>query len=231
MTTVKKLLIFLWLCLIFKTSSAQKLRDTSYTVIKRMELGDHYMKKGRSQKAAGYALLGGGALLLTASFGLALEDFFLLQSTNEGLAATTAVIGLGCFSAAYPVLAAGAKNKGRAEMLYIDPDPEQSKKMAATYRRKARNASIMAWSLLGSGFIVPIALKNMGNGDYSKSGATETISAIASLGIFVSIPFFMEAGKNKGRFAILTRSESLPFSYLQGQGKHQSIGIGIPIGR
>jgi hypothetical protein len=58
------------------------------------------------------------------------------------------------------------------------------------------------------------------------SKTAETVSNVAMLGIFVSIPFFMEAAKNKGRVSILTRTEHLPTSFIQGSGTHRSIGIG-----
>jgi hypothetical protein len=41
----------------------------------------------------------------------------------------------------------------------------------------------------------------------------------------------MEAAKNKGRVSILMGTEYVPSSYLNGPGRHMTVGIGFPIGK
>lgn len=193
-------------------------------------MGDYFQKKGRSLKGGGYALIGAGGLLMTVGTAIAMNDMFS-ESGSGGFSAGTFYLGMGCIAGAYPVLSAGARNKGKAEMLYMNPDPEQTRKLTESYTRKARTNSIIAWSLLGSGILIPLALQNTTNSYGEKGQAAQTVSSISSLGIFVSIPFFMEAAKNKGRVSILTRTERIASSTLQGPGTHRTIGIGFPIGK
>lgn len=230
MRTLTLTIVVALLSLCSTTLPAQKLSDTMFAKMSRVEMGDHFQKKGRNLKAGGFTLMGVGGLLVMAGSAMAVNDLFN-ESGNAETGAVLFFLGIGSMAASYPILAAGARNKGKAEILYLDPDQEQNRKLTETYTRKARINSIIAWSLLGSGFLIPLALQNTTNSYGEKGQAAQTVSSISSLGIFVSIPFFMEAAKNKGRVSILTRTERIASSTLQGPGTHRSIGIGIPINK
>lgn len=228
-TLILTIVVFL-LSLCSTTLPAQKLSDTMFSKMSRMEMGDHFQKKSRGLKTGGFTLMGVGVLMVAAGTSIAVNDLFN-ERGNAETGAGLFFLGIGSMAASYPILAAGARNKGKAEMLYMNPDPEQTRKLTETYTRKARTNSIIAWSLLGSGFIIPLALQQTTNSYGEKSQAVETVSAVSSMCIYISIPFFMEAAKHKGRVSILTRTERIAASTLKGTGTHRSIGISIPISK
>lgn len=187
-------------------------------------MADYFARKSRSQKAGGYALLGGGFLMIVTGSVLIVDDVWG-STNNDGAAVGLFLAGGGAMIASYPVLAGGARNKGKAEMLYLNPGTRESRDLLTHYRRKAKANTITAWSLLGGGIIVPIIMRSGGNYDET----TNALASVVSLGVFASIPFFMEAAKNKGRVSILMGTEYVPSSYLNGSGRQTSIGIGIPL--
>lgn len=208
---------------------AQKLPDSVYSDLSGMKSADFYAKKGRNMKAIGYSSLGLGSILLVTGTSIIINDALAGQG-NEDLGSTLMVIGAFSMAASYPLLSAGARNKGKSEILLLDPHKTPISDLTKRYKRKARTNGVIAWSLVGTAIVVPIAIQNS-RGYEGPSDAEQAISSIASLGIFVSIPFFMESAKNKGRISILTRAERLPVSYLQNAGLHQTVGVGIPIGK
>ena len=111
-------------------------------------------------------------------------------------------------------------------MLYLNPDPKKAASLEQLYSRRARTNSIIAWSLLATGLILPMAL----SGDEYNS-TTDKIASISRFGIIASLPFFMEAAKNKGRISVLTHTERVTNSYIPGPSMHRSIGLGLPIGK
>jgi hypothetical protein len=220
----KNLFVILLFALGNNVVFAQKLPDPTTRKMSRIELADYYNQKSKRNKTLGYGLLGGGALLVIVGTALAVDDIFS-NNNNAGFGVATFMIGGASMIASWPVLASGAKHKGRAEMLYMNPDPSKTDDMATMYKRKARTNKIIAWALVGNAILLPIILPN------DNINATQsTISTIAVLGGFASIPFFMEAAKNKGRVSILSRMEHVPMSYLNGSGTHRSIGLAFPIG-
>jgi hypothetical protein len=60
-----------------------------------------------------------------------------------------ALAGTVSMGISYPILASGSKAKGRAEMLYMNPDPAKVAELNKMYQRKAKTNSIIAFSLLG----------------------------------------------------------------------------------
>lgn len=215
------LVVLLLLC---QVTQAQRLGDSSFRQMSRIEMADYFAQKNRNQKALGYSLLGGGFILLVAGASVAVDDAFG-NTNNKGLATALAITGGGSMIASYPILAGAARNKGKAEMLYMNPGSRESRDMLEIYRRKAKTNTIIAWSLLGAGLIIPPIINSSSN--YSETAST--VATISSLGIFASIPFFMEAAKNKGRVSILMGTEYVPSSYLNGSGRQTSIGIGFPL--
>ena len=165
-----------------------------------------------------------GIALQTAAYFMYKEDE---NNPNVDALILAGAVSIGI---SYPLFTSGSKANGRAEMLYMDPDPAKAAELTKQYQQKARTNSIIAWSLLGTGILTPLILRTSADEYEGMSNTAETISLITSLGVFVSIPFFMEAAKNKGRISILTRTEHLPTSFIQGSGTHRSIGIGFPIG-
>lgn len=227
MNLKKIIIIVLLLALGNNAAFAQKLPDPTTRNMSRMELADYYTQKSKRSKALGYSLFGGGLLLGIIGTSVAVGDVFdNNNNSNEGLAVATFLIGSASMIASWPVLASGAKHKGRAEMLYMNPDPTKTGDLASMYKKKATTNSIIAWALVGNAILLPIIL---GSNEYNETQST--ISTIAALGGFASIPFFMEAAKNKGRVSILSRTEHVPTSYINGSGTHRSIGFAFPFGK
>ena len=135
-------------------------------------------------------------------------------------------VGAGC-----SLLISGAKNKGYAEMLYTNPDPLKAAQLAKEYARNAKKNSIIGLSLFGIGIIVPLTLMFTADDIEGMSPTAQTVTKISVISFCVSIPFLMEAEKNKGRLSILTRTEHISTSFMQNTGAHRSIGIGFPIGK
>jgi hypothetical protein len=106
---MKKLLIVLSLSLFISKINAQVTQEPK--VSNRMddiELGKYYKKKGNNQQIAGWATLGGGLALVILSGTVAYD----LET-----AGAMAIVGSIATVASVPLFIAGAKNKGRAEIL------------------------------------------------------------------------------------------------------------------
>ena len=192
-------------------------------------MADYFHYKSKSLKGVGFTLLGAGACIAIVGTVIAINGNVLESDMATG--GLLAIAGLATMGISYARLASGSKAKGRAEMLYVNPDASKIESLTKSFNRKAWTHSVIAWSLLGTGIVLPIILQNSADPYYGMSKTAETVSVISMLGIFVSIPFFMEAAKNKGRVSVLTRTEHLPTSFIQGSGTHRSIGIGFPIGK
>jgi hypothetical protein len=106
---MKKLLFVLSLSLFASNINAQVTPDPNmYNRMDDIELGKHYKKKGNNQQIAGWATLGGGLALVILSGTVAYD----LEA-----AGAMALVGSIASVASVPLFIAGAKNKGRAEIL------------------------------------------------------------------------------------------------------------------
>ena len=107
---MKKLICVLTLACIMSNIFAQVQNNPKTDFFTNdIELGKHYKKKGQNQQIAGWVLLGGGLSLMVISGRVAWE--------NEEAAYGLALIGSISTVASIPAFIAGAKNKGRAEIL------------------------------------------------------------------------------------------------------------------
>lgn len=107
---MKKLLFVLSLSLFLSNINAQVTQDPKmYNRADDIELGKHYKKKAKNLNIAGWAMLGGGISMLVASSYVVWESEY--GGTALALAGTISTVG------SVPMFIAGAKNKGRAEIL------------------------------------------------------------------------------------------------------------------
>lgn len=195
------------------TIMAQKLPDSTLAKISRVELGNYYMKKSKKQKLLGYALYATGIATFVAA-GTAGDP-----ETGIPLFAVSMI----SLSFSNPTLSHGAKNKGKAEMLlrYQNPkeSPEDIKALASSYKSNAKTSSFAGWTLLLGGIAGLFV-----------SAATESgpVAVISLTSMFVSVPVWMNAAKNRGRVSILMNNESIPVS-LNSNSSFRSIGVSIPI--
>ena len=67
------------------TVFCQKLTDTMFNSMPRVEMGDYYQKKSKSLKAGGYVLMGVGFAMITASAVISSDDLFT-ESNNAATA-------------------------------------------------------------------------------------------------------------------------------------------------
>jgi hypothetical protein len=227
MKSLKIFLIATYLTAFTCTAFCQKkLSDSKLNSMSRIELADYYQKKSDGQTGGGCALFLVGSGITVVAFTVKNDEWYDLPKVFLLPLAgfTTMAMGGG-------LLISGSKYKGRAEMLYLNPDPEKAAALVNEYNRKARKNSIIGFSLLGIGIIVPSILLHTAD-DYEGMGQTaQTVSNITMACAVISIPFLMEAAKNKGRISILTKTDHISASFLQNSGTHRSIGIGIPIGK
>jgi hypothetical protein len=106
---MKKLLFILGISIFASNINAQVTQDPKmYNRADDLELGMHYKKKGNNQQIAGWATLGGGLALVLLSGTVAYD----LET-----AGVMALVGSIATVASVPLFIAGAKNKGRAEIL------------------------------------------------------------------------------------------------------------------
>lgn len=110
---MKKTVLLLLLALAFFTLKAQDLPPKKELKLSDKELGLQYLKKSRSFKIAGWSLLAGGILITAIGTSQASQDIFNPDTGRETLALVGSIMVFGSF----PCFIAGAKNKGRAEML------------------------------------------------------------------------------------------------------------------
>jgi hypothetical protein len=196
---------------------AQRLSDPVILKQDRFALGSDLMKKSKTGKAVGYGMLAAGAA------GTIVSAFMLSKDEGQG----SRLFWASCLTMAIsnPVLCRASKNKGKAEILLMNPTPSNNEDRHAlmkTYRRHATNASIIAWTMFIGGLVGTV---------YSlveEDGGLLTVSAIAMFG---SLPVWMNAAKNKGRLSIITNKQNLLYSFRSGNSLHRSIGLSIPISK
>jgi hypothetical protein len=105
---MKKILFTAFVMLIFQLSNAQELTTPSTAKLTDKELGLQYLKKSKNLKIAGWALLGSGLVLTYVGAATAWND-----DSGAGLFYAGTLLTIGSI----PCFIAGAKNKGRAEIL------------------------------------------------------------------------------------------------------------------
>ena len=228
MSIIKTVVVALYIIAASNEVLAQPLSDTMLNGKSRSEMASYFQHRSRVQKSKGYALLFAGTFLTT--FGASMGAAYGWDTEGIGSVVAISVVGLAALGASIPILSSGAKARGRYQILMQNPDPNEIDLLAKNYKRLSRNNSIAGFIFLGGGLILPPILKSSGDPSGTSKSASVT-SVISRLGILISIPFFMEASKNKGRLSILTRKEQIPTSFMQNTGAHRSIGIGIPIGK
>lgn len=114
---MKKLLIICTLSCIITNLNAQV--NPNMQIQKPMtdlELGQYYSQKSKKLKNTGWTLLGIGAGLVTSSILIAGNADFENEVAFT-YSAIALLAGTGSMIASIPVFVAGAKNKGRAEVL------------------------------------------------------------------------------------------------------------------
>lgn len=110
---MKKLCLTTYLLLILNVAVGQLTEHASEKILTDKELGLKYLKKSRDFKIAGWSLLGVGLTLYTIGAQKITNDLFSQNHDGEALLISGAIILIGNF----PCFLAGAKNKGRAEIL------------------------------------------------------------------------------------------------------------------
>ncbi len=81
-----------------------------------IELGQYYQQKGKKLKNTGLILLGAGAGLISSSILISWNANYYNESAFV-FSSIAFLAGTGSIIASIPVFVAGAKNKGRAEVL------------------------------------------------------------------------------------------------------------------
>jgi hypothetical protein len=207
--------------------SAQKLSDSSFNKMSRVELGNYYMKKSQIRKAGGYGLMAAGlGGYLVSYYVLAIESNLNGELSNGSAIAVSLLFTASTISlvASNPVLCAGSKYKGKAEMLLRTPGPNQTpsdiQAIIAGYKKQQKTSSIIAWTMLLGGFAGLFV---------SAATESEELFLLSTLSMFGSLPLWMNAARNKGRISVLMGMQSIPVSYLFPNVGLTSIGLSIPI--
>jgi hypothetical protein len=112
----KLLLIFTLTCLLTNLNAQVNPDNDVQKPMTDFELGQYYNQKSKKLKNTGWTLLGVGAGLITTSIVVAGNADF---SNDAAFVFSSIAIlaGTGSMIASIPVFVAGAKNKGRAEIL------------------------------------------------------------------------------------------------------------------
>jgi len=114
---MKKLLLICTLTCIITNLNAQVNPDKHVQKpMTDLELGQYYSQKSKKLKNTGWALLGVGAGLITSSIVVAWNVSYY-NETAYVASGIAFLAGTGSMIASIPVFVAGAKNKGRAEIL------------------------------------------------------------------------------------------------------------------
>lgn len=124
---MKKIVLNLVLVIVFFELNAQDLIPTKPLKLTDKELGLQYLKKSRSFKIAGWSFLAGGIIITSIGASMATQDIFNPNTGGESLALVGSFITLGSI----PCFIAGAKNKGRAEILLRNENIMLSNKKTA----------------------------------------------------------------------------------------------------
>jgi hypothetical protein len=111
---MKKIILPLFIILFSTGLQAQQTGDRSLKSMTDPELGRYYLQKSRSQKTAGWILLGGGLALYTAGVASFSNSIW---SESTGGAEVMILVGSLSTIACIPLFITAAKNKGRAEIL------------------------------------------------------------------------------------------------------------------
>jgi hypothetical protein len=114
---MKKLLLIITLTCLINNLNAQVNPDQQIQrPMTDFELGQYYNQKSKKLKNTGWTLLGIGAGLFTTSLVVAGNADYYTEAAF--VFSTIAILaGTGSMIASIPVFVAGAKNKGRAEIL------------------------------------------------------------------------------------------------------------------
>ena len=211
------------------TASAQKLSDSEFKKMSKVELENYYMKKSHTRKAEGYGLLAAGlggywVGFYVMAFGSNLNGELSKESATAVsilfIASTISLV------ASNPVLCSGSKYLGKADMLLRTPGPNETtsdiQALIERHKKKQKTSSTIAWTLFLGG-VAGVFI----------SAATESggLWIFSTLSLFASLPVWMSAAREKGRISILMGQQSIPVSYLLPNVRLTSIGLSIPISR
>jgi hypothetical protein len=229
---MKKLNIILLAAITNISVLAQPLSDSIIRNMSSEELGLHLLDKSHKQKAGGYVLLGVGmASAVAGSVVLTNEMANMFDKGSASLGGVTALglISIGAAAGGGALLTAGAKNKGKSEMLLRKPGkneaPGYELDLGLKYSRNARIKNTIAYALLGAGVTM-----NIFSYKAQKETIGNTMNTIGSIAIIASVPLFISAAGDKGRASVLLRNESIPFSYYSKPIGLKSVSISIPLG-
>lgn len=211
MNIKKTFAIILILTLGIKSLMAQKLYDSSVMKMSRTELADFFYKKGSSRQGTGFLLMGVGTAAIIGGAVIWGSDLF--GGGGSG-GVVLFLAGSVTFGISHGLLAKGSNFKGRAEMLRLDPYRQGQQLEIEKYRRQVTTNTILAWTCITGGILLPML----------------TGSAVPMLALYAAAPFFMGAGRNKGRLAVLMGTEKIASGSMNGEIL-RSLGFAIPLGK
>jgi len=214
---MKKLVLLLTLVSLMFSAEAQL--DSTLTISEY----DYYMGKARRQKTAAYWMAGLG---LAASIGGTAWSISYWFDESGDAGGALVFLGLGSSLGSIPMFIAGSKNKGKAEAIFLSErfrnDPAALRAFEEKYRKRAKTARIVGWSLLGSG-IGSIVLSTQ------VDGTDGFLAWYGTLATLTSIPFFINAAAHKGRASIQVKNETIPFGRISRPLGYSAVALTIPI--
>jgi len=180
---------------------------------------EYYLQKSKKEKKSAFIILGIG--MATTVTGVLVyannKDYHDLAYDYRSLGRLTTVVGIVWTSASIPLFIKSAKNKKKA--IDFDSSPtqipniqNQTSSLDAVvrtreyYLEKSKKDKKIAWILLGAGITsITIGALLSDNEDPNQKGFSpgRTLGIAGGGMLWVSVPFFIEAGKHKKKAATL----------------------------